>query len=429
MSISRVFVGRLAGKGVFDPLGDKIGKVRDLIVVERAKQAPRVTGMIVEIPGRKRVFTPIGRITSITGAQVLSTGLINVRRYQQHGSETRVLAQLIGREVSLSSSPQSAHVKRGTKTMKAYIEDAAITKTRSGEWIVSEVFVRLPKTGTFSRGETRLVPWSELNPSHETQQAASTERLIQQLIDLKPADLAESLLELPDARRAEVIAELSDELIADALEEMSEADQLKVLAPLDTDRAADVIDEMEPDDAADLIAALPEGEGEELLKLMEPEEAEDIRRLLEYEHDTAGGLMNPTPIILSGESSIAEALAMIRRAEIPPAMAAAVYVTLPPYETPTGEFQGVAHFQQMLRVPPHERLSAVIDEEIDVVHVNDSAAEVARRLASYDLVAVPVVDHQRNLLGVVTIDDVLDHLLPEDWRHADDHSSRGGDIL
>jgi Mg/Co/Ni transporter MgtE len=176
---------------------------------------------------------------------------------------------------------------------------------------------------------------------------------------------------------------------------------------------------MEPDDAADLIAALPAAKGEELLELMEPEEAEDVRRLLEYDADTAGGLMSPSPIVLSGESTVAEGLAMIRRAEIPPAMASAVYVTHPPYETPTGEYMGMVHFQRMLRFPPHERLSALLDTEIEAVPVNASAAEVSRRLASYDLVAMPIIDDQDRLVGVVTIDDVLDHLLPDDWRHAD----------
>lgn len=111
---------------------------------------------------------------------------------------------------------------------------------------------------------------------------------------------------------------------------------------------------------------------------------------------------------------------MIRKAEIAPAMASAVYVTLPPYETPTGEYQGMVHFQRMLRFPPHERLSALLDSELEPIPVNASAAEVARRLASYDLVAIPVVDESNNMLGVITIDDVLDHLLPDDWRHADD---------
>ncbi|WP_440311710.1 magnesium transporter MgtE N-terminal domain-containing protein [Leucobacter chromiireducens] len=413
MRTSRVFVGRLAGRSVFDPVGDRIGKVRDVLVVFRAAGAPRVVGLIVEIPGKRRVFVPISRVTSIGSGQVITTGLINVRRFEQRGGETRMIAELIGRDVQLAAETA------GAVPVTARIEDAAIERSRSGEWLVSEVFVRLPKPAApFSRGDAKTVRWSEIRlPAAGAQ---SAELFIQTMVDLKPADLAEALLELPQARMIEVVGELPDARVADALEEMSEPDQLALLANLRPDRTADVLDRMEPDDAADLISALPAAKGEELLDLMEPEEAEDVRRLLEYDADTAGGLMSPSPIVLSAESSVAEGLAMIRRAEIPPAMASAVYVTHPPYETPTGEYLGMAHFQRMLRFPPHERLVALVDTEIEAVTVHASAAEVSRRLASYDLVALPVVDDQNRLVGVVTVDDVLDHLLPDDWRHADD---------
>lgn len=423
VSSSRVFVGRLAGRSVFDPVGDRIGKVRDVLVTFRAAGAPRVVGLIVEIPGKRRVFVPIGRITSIGSGQVITTGLINVRRFEQRGGETRMIAELIGREVQLAPTPADApHVS-------ARIEDAAIERTRSGEWLVSEVFVRLPRpSAPFSRGDARIVRWSDVRLPSASQGSRSAELLIQTLVDLKPADLAEALLELPRPRMLEVIEELADDRVADALEEMSEQDQLALLAQMPSDRTAGVLDRMEPDDAADLIAALPEARGEELLELMEPEEAEDVRRLLEYDADTAGGLMSPSPIVLSSEASVAEGLAMIRRAEIPPAMASAVYVTHPPYETPTGEYLGMAHFQRMLRFPPHERLMSMLDEEIEAVPVQASAAEVSRRLASYDLVALPVVDEQNRLVGVVTVDDVLDHLLPDDWRHAEDETPRTSSV-
>lgn len=415
MNTSRVFVGRLAGRGVFDPVGDRIGKVRDVLVVYRAEAAPRVVGFIVEIPGKRRVFVPVSRVTSIGAGQVIATGLINVRRFEQRRGETRMIAEMIGMRVSLASGTADS------SEVSATVEDAAIERNRKGEWIVSELFVRLPKTGSgFGRGETRTVHWSKVRRANEAGTEQSAELLVQTLVDLKPADLAATLLELPPGRLRRVYEELSDDRVADALEEMSEPDQLSVLAFLPSDRTADILDRMEPDDAADLISALPEARGEELLDLMEPEEAEDVRRLLEYESDTAGGLMNPSPIVLAAEASVAEALAMIRRRIVPPAMASAVYVTHPPYETPTGEYLGMVHFQRMLRFPPHERLSALLDDEIEAVSVTASAAEVARRLASYDLVALPVVDEHRRLVGVVTIDDMLDHLLPDDWRHADD---------
>ncbi|MBX3095135.1 MAG: magnesium transporter, partial [Cryobacterium sp.] len=194
---------------------------------------------------------------------------------------------------------------------------------------------------------------------------------------------------------------------------------------LEDARAADVLDQMQPDDAADLIAQLSDERGETLLELMEPDEADDVRMLLTHAPDTAGGLMTTEPVIVSADTTVAEGLALIRRPELSVQLAAAVCVTLPPYEPPTGRFLGVVHFQQMLRYPPMERLGTLLDQRLEPVHASVSAAEVSRILATYDLISVPVVDDQHRLLGVVTIDDVLDYLLPDDWRsHDEDEPAR-----
>jgi len=407
------------GCTVFDPAGDRVGKVRDVIVVYRKSHPPRVVGLVLEIPGRRQVFISIGRVTSITNGQVITTGLINVRRFQQRGEEVRVLAELLGRTV---------HFVDGSGT--AVIEDVAIENDRLGEWAVSQLFLRRPKTGAsrFSKGPTTFAAWGEVYEQQAPGQAQSAEHLIASFSELKPADLANTLLDLPEVRMLEVADELSDDRLADALEEMPEEDQVHILEQLDDDRAADILDAMEPDDAADLLGQLPEGRLEQLLELMDPHEAEDVRMLLRYHPDTAGGLMTTEPIVLSADSTVAEALAMIRRHELHPALAAAVFITLPPYETPTGRLLGLVHFQRMLRYPPHERLGAIIDESVDAVPATASAAEVARMLASYNLVSVPVVDTANRLVGAVTVDDVLDFLLPEDWRSHDDDAGHAPQV-
>ena len=129
--------------------------------------------------------------------------------------------------------------------------------------------------------------------------------------------------------------------------------------------------------------------------------------------------MTTDPIIVSADATVAEGLALIRRHELAPALGAAVCVTLPPYEPPTGRFLGIVHFQRMLRYPPHERLGTLLDTQTEPVRADTSAAEVSRILASYNLVQVPVVDENHRLVGVVTVDDVLDRLLPDDWRTGD----------
>ncbi|MET3768670.1 CBS domain-containing protein/sporulation protein YlmC with PRC-barrel domain [Marisediminicola sp. UYEF4] len=410
MSAARVFVARLGGCSVFDPAGDKVGRVRDVIVVYRTTQSPRVVGLVVEVPGRRRVFLSIGRVTSIGSGQIITTGLINMRRFEQRGGEVRVIAEVLGREVKFVDGSGAAT-----------IEDVAIEEIGPGEWQVSELFVRRPKPSPspFAKGQTLFARWSDVLDTTITGAPQSATHLLATYEDLLPADLANALLDLPEQRMLEVADELSDERLADALEEMPESDQVGILNQLEDDRAADVLDQMQPDDAADLIAQLSDERGEALLDLMQPEEADDVRMLLAYAPDTAGGLMTTDPIIVSADATVAEGLALIRRHELAPALGAAVCVTLPPYEPPTGRFLGMVHFQRMLRYPPNERLGTLLDQKLEPVRADASAAEVSRILASYNLVSVPVVDENHRLVGVVTIDDVLDYLLPDDWRSSD----------
>lgn len=413
MSTNQVFAARLSGVAVFDPNGDRVGRVRDVLVARRASSSPRVVGLVAEVPGRKRIFLAIERVTSISPGQVITTGVINLRRFEQRADELRILAEIVGRRVHLRSDGR-----------EALIEDVAIGQTPTGDWEVTQLFVRMPRVGgspfSLAKGQTEFVAWADVvEDAARPGEDQSAEHLLETINELLPADAAAVLLDLPDKRLLEVARQLSPERLADLVAEMGEEDQAELLDALGDERAADVLDEMQPDDAADLIASLPADIGETLLDLMEPEEAEDVRALLAYDFDTAGGLMSPEPIIVSADATVAEGLALIRRHELAPAMAALVCVTLPPFEAPTGRYLGVVHFQRMLRYPPHERLGALVDPGLEPLHVDTSLAEVARDLASYNLVSLPVVDDAHRLVGIVTIDDVLDHLLPEDWRTAD----------
>lgn len=415
---TKVYVARLAGTPVFDPIGDLVGRVRDVVVLIRAKGAPRAVGLVVEVPGRRRVFLPLTRVTSIDAGQVISTGLVNLRRFEQRALETLVVGELFDRTVQLVDGSGSAT-----------IEDVGIERQRTGDWVVTRLFVRRQPAGKSAlglrrRGPSEVVGIDDVVSIMPTEQAQGAARLLAAYDDLKPADLADVLHDLGETRRSEVAAALDDERLADVLEELPEDDRVSILSDLEASRAADVLEAMQPDDAADLLHEMPVARAAELLELMEPDDARDMRRLLSYGENTAGGMMTTEPVILGPETSIAAAMAHIRRQDLPPALASMVFVVRPPLETPTGRFLGVVHFQMMLREPPHEPLGTVLDKDIDHVSPDGPLSQVTRLLATYNLLALPVLDSERRLLGAVSVDDVLDHMLPEDWRETD-HLSEG----
>ena len=181
---------------------------------------------------------------------------------------------------------------------------------------------------------------------------------------------------------------------------------------------------MGPDDAADLLAELPTADAERLLELMEPDEAAPVRRLLEYAEDTAGGLMTSEPVILPPNATVAEALAHIRTSDITPALASQVFICRPPNETPTGRFLGVAHIQRLLREPPSSLIGGLADNDIDPLSPDTPLRVITSHLATYNLVAAAVVDDNDRLVGAVSVDDVLDHLLPKDWREQPEQDVR-----
>jgi Mg/Co/Ni transporter MgtE len=410
---TRIYVARLAGVSVFDPNGDPVGRVRDAVAVFRPPPlAPRVLGLVVEIQHRRRIFVPIGRMTSAEpGAVVLTSGSVNLRRFEQRPGEVLVLGDVLDRTVTVRETGAAATVVV-----------VAMEQTRTRDWVLTRVAVREHGGGRLGRrrGEVHQLDWSEvdgLGPAAEEAQGADT--LLGLLSTMRAADLANLLQDLGAKRRHEVAQALDDDRLADVLEELPEDAQVAILAQLADERAADVLEAMDPDDAADLLAELPAGEQERLMQLMEPGEAAPVRRLLRYSDDTAGGLMTSEPIILPPDATIAEALARVRNPDVASALATQVYVCRPPSQTPTGRYLGVAHVQRLLREPPSELVSGVVDGDLTPVRPETELSVLTRYLATYDLVAAAVVDESDRLVGAVTVDDVLDHLLPEDWRERD----------
>ncbi|MGW0735066.1 magnesium transporter MgtE N-terminal domain-containing protein [Streptomyces sp. NPDC002851] len=412
---TRVFVSHISGTAVFDPNGDQVGRVRDLVAMLRVgRKPPQLLGLVVELHNRRHIFLPMTRVTSIQAGQVITTGVLNVRRFEQRPAERLVVGELLDRRVTL--------VETGEQVTVLDVSVRQLPARR--DWEIDRVFVRKGKTGALRRkGETLTVEWSAVTGFSLEEQGQGAESLLATLEQLRPADLANVLHHLSAKRRSEVAAALDDDRLADVLEELPEDDQIEILGKLKEERAADVLEAMDPDDAADLLNELPEDDQERLLGLMEPDDAADMRRLLSYEERTAGGLMTTEPIVLQPGATVADALARVREPDLSPALAAQVYVCRPPDQTPTGKYLGLVHFQRLLRDAPFTLVGGMLDTDLRTLAPDTPLPAVAGFFATYDMVAAPVVDDSGALLGAVTVDDVLDHMLPEDWRETEFHAA------
>ncbi len=397
MSEGPVFTSRLVGRQLLDSDELPVGRVQDVVILPTAGgEPPWVLGLVVTLH-RRQIFVNMGRLAeiSIEGAH-LRSGTVDLRRFARRSGEM-LASELYGQAAG-----------------DAMVMDVGISQSKGRRgWEVS--VVALGQRRGMRRQTTAIVPWDKYPDLFKAGELA--EQLVQ-LRELHPRDLASAVLSLSPTRKVQLAAALQDSELADVLEQMTEQDQIRFLAGLGVDRVADVVEEMEPDDAADLLAEMSDTEREQLLAEMENVRAADLRRLLRYGPGTAGGLMTSQPLIVAPDASVAEVLAQIRAPEVAMTSAAQVYVCEPPSITPTGRYLGSCGFQRLLRQPPSDPVAECI-EESTFVRPELSDHQVAVRMAAYDLVGVAVCDPNGHLLGAITVDDVLDRLLPADWRREE----------
>jgi len=390
----QVFTSRLRGRPLLDSDGLAIGRIRDVVILPApGSEPPRALGLVVTLQ-RRRIFVNLGAIAeiSIDGAH-LSGGTVDLDRF------TRRTGEILASELP------------GKQTEDGTVVDVAIApRDQRLGWEVSALAVAHGRGLRHRR--TTIVPWHKYPGLFHAGPLADQ---LASLRELQPADLAAAVEGMSASRRSQLAAALDDEELADLLEEMPEQDQVRLLDSLELERSADVVEEMEPDDAADLLAEMPAEQRERLLTAMEAVPAAELRRLLLYDATTAGGLMTSKPLIVTPDVPVAEVLARIRDPDTPVTMAVQVYVCEPPVITPTGRFLGSVGFQRLLRRPPATKVGDCVQSSV-FVRPDVPERELAARLAAYNLVSVAVCDEDGHLLGAVTVDDVLDHLLPVGWR-------------
>ena len=398
MSGELLYAFRIMRLPLLDAGGQAIGKINDIIVVPgRGTEAPKVLGFVATSQ-RRRIFISATRINTLdnAGAQLKSWD-INLTPFR-----TRTGEQLLGKDI--------LDKKHGDEI----VSDVALVHHtgKTSSWQISKV--RLSKRGLLSgRAGHRLVDWQEVSELFAPSTAIAAEAA--RLRDMHPSDVATIIRALPTEQRRQLADAMDDERLADVLEELPEDEQLRLIENLDMERLTSVFDEMEYDDLADLLGQMGIDQRTKVLDAMDDQDAETMRQLLSYPTGTAGSLMTPDIIVLGPDATVAEALAHIRDPERLVSIAAQVFVAHAPHYPPTGTYLGVVHFQRLLRERPSLSLKQCLDNEptIDPMLAD---LDVAKRLASYNMLAVGVCDSNGRLLGAVTVDDVLDNALPADWR-------------
>lgn len=408
-----LYLSQAIGRPVRDPNGEPIGKVADLIVAVGDRYPP-VTGLVVET-GRRKIFLPWSSVESLdaTGAR-LRTATIDIDKFRQRPNEILLRTDLLDKQIVDIDGRKVVRVNdlrldevEGALHLVAVDVGAGGLLRRLG---VEGGFRVLARNLRVPMAE-RYIDWEDVDPV-ETSIASVKLRVPHQgLAELHPADLASILDQLAPKDRAGVLASLDDEAVADAMEEMEPDNQVEVIEDLPPERAADIIEEMSPDDAADLVADLDQATRDEILAHMEREDVEEVQELLGYPEDSAGGIMTTEYIALEEHLTASQAIDRLRELEPDAETIYYVYVT-----DEDDRLVGVLSLRDLIVAKPDTAIRDVMIHEPVAVGVLADQDEVAEVVAHYNLLAVPVVDDDGRLAGIVTVDDAIDTVIPTAWK-------------
>jgi len=408
-----LYLSQVIGRPVRDRNNEPIGKVADLIVAVGDKYPP-VTGLVVETD-RRRIFLPWTSVDRLdeSGAK-LSTLTMDLGKFHQRPDEILLRADLMDKQIVDIDGRKVVRVNdlrldevEGALHLVAVDVGAAGLLRRLGVEGGMRTIARNLRVGV----PEKYIDWEDVDPV-ETSIASIKLRVPHAgLAELHPADLATIIDQLAPRDRAGVLASLGDDAVADAIEEMEPETQVEVLEDLEPGRAADILEEMSPDDAADLVADLSQTTRDEIFALMEKDEKAEVQELLGYPEDSAGGIMTTEFVAVPAHLSAAETIDMLRHLEPNAETIYYIYVT-----DDDGRLAGVLSLRDLIVAAPDTLIGEVMIKEPVAVGVLADQDEVAEVVAHYNLLAVPVIDEDGRLAGIVTVDDALDTVLPTAWK-------------
>lgn len=419
LEFNELYLSSVLGKMIITRSGQAVGKLHDLLMVPGAV-FPEVSHLVIK---RKRSLEllPWHMVKLFTHIVISTTGstLEELPTYHDDQEGTLVRRDLLDKQIVDVNGAKVVRVndiKLGNLHDKLCIVSVDIgfrgLLRRLGYETFGERIAQLTRR-EITNTEIR---WEYVQPIDSSSSRLALNIARNQMNELHPADLADILESIPIKNIKTVLETMDAETTGETLYELEPDLRNVVISQLDSEQASDILEEMEPDEAADVLADLPEHKAQELLQLMDEESAEEIQELLEHEDDTAGGLMNSDFLSLSGQMTIAEALEELKQAYQEQSEIHYGYVV-----TPENRLTGVIGIRQLLTTPVDTTLDCVMEDDLVTVSVGTDLIEALELMTKYDLLALPVLDEDETMAGVMTVDDLLQHLVPTLI-----HTRRGG---
>ena len=403
-----LYLSQLLRRPVRDVEGERMATIKD-VIVRLGEDHPPVTGIVARFE-RRDFYVPRARIARMDehGVQLKSDEL-NFGPFARREGEV-----LLARDV-LDKQLIDVDGKRVVR-----VNDVQLINVMD-EWCVTGADVslqglwrRLAPAGVVATSRpVEVIDWADVGYLATDAATVRLKSSRDKLARLHPVEIARLAEALSIHQGAEVVEALDNETAAETLEEMPEASQVRIIGDMDKERAADILELMSPDEAADVLGDLPEETAQDIFNRMEDDEQADVAELLPYEDDTAGGLMTTEFVTLPKNLTAGEALDRLREMAETPNMIYYLYVV---EREGSWKIVGVIALRSLILAEPNAPLSEVMRDEFQHAHTDDSAAEVAQKIAEYNLLALPVIDDEGDIAGIVTVDDAIALLLPKDWR-------------